>query len=39
MNFASLKTPEESCAATINAGTDLEMGTAVWNRRGNAIID
>ena len=26
-----LKTPEESCAATINAGTDLEMGTAVWN--------
>ena len=27
----NLKTPEESCAAAINAGTDLEMGTAVWN--------
>lgn len=27
----NLKTKEESCAAAINAGTDLEMGTDYWN--------
>ena len=27
----NLKTKEEAAAATINAGTDLEMGTTVWN--------
>ena len=27
----NLKSKEEVCAATINAGTDLEMGTSFWN--------
>ena len=27
----NLKTQEEAAAATINAGTDLEMGTSIWN--------
>lgn len=27
----NLKTPEEAAAATINGGTDLEMGTTIWN--------
>ena len=27
----NLKTKEEAAAATINAGTDLEMGTTIWN--------
>jgi beta-glucosidase-like glycosyl hydrolase len=26
----SLKTKEEAAAATINAGTDLEMGSDIW---------